>query len=101
MLAEPGLQAVCRGEPLDRARHELDHEVKAITYHGLTVRPQCGPPGSAGLGSRSDCGHLRSRDMAGGGYHGPLEQVNECCWRIPKSYKEGMRVDGLIYADDR
>ena len=25
------------GEPLDRARHELNHEVKAITYHGLRV----------------------------------------------------------------
>jgi tRNA-splicing ligase RtcB len=34
-------------------------------------------------------------------YHGPLEQVDECCWRIPKSYKPGMRVDGLIYADER
>ena len=34
-------------------------------------------------------------------YHGPLERVNPCCWRIPKSYKPGMRVDGLIYADDR
>jgi tRNA-splicing ligase RtcB len=34
-------------------------------------------------------------------YTGPLEQVNECCWRIPKSYKPGMRVDGLIYADER
>jgi tRNA-splicing ligase RtcB len=34
-------------------------------------------------------------------YRGPLEQVNECCWRIPKSYKEGMRVDGLIYTDER
>ena len=32
-------------------------------------------------------------------YRGPLEQVNDCCWRIPKSYKPGMRVDGLIYAD--
>src|SRR6516162_2650998 len=30
-------------------------------------------------------------------YHGPLERVDECCWRIPKSYKEGMRVDGLIF----
>ena len=39
--------------------------------------------------------------MAGGGYHGPLEQVQPCCWRIPRSYKEGMRVDGLIYADER
>src|SRR5947209_6103684 len=34
-------------------------------------------------------------------YHGPLERVNECCWRIPKSYKEGMRVPGLIFSDDR
>jgi SHS2 domain-containing protein len=27
------------GEPLDRARHLLSHEVKAITYHGLRVEP--------------------------------------------------------------
>jgi len=33
-------------------------------------------------------------------FNGPLERVNDCCWRIPKSYKAGMRVDGLIYADD-
>lgn len=38
--------------------------------------------------------------MPKGSFHGPLEQVNDCCWRIPKSYKEGMRVDGLIYADE-
>jgi tRNA-splicing ligase RtcB len=35
-----------------------------------------------------------------GAYRGPLERVNDYCWRIPKSYKPGMRVDGLIYADD-
>ena len=29
--------ATCRGEPMDPARHEMDHEVKAITYHGLRV----------------------------------------------------------------
>ena len=34
-------------------------------------------------------------------FRGPLEQVDECCWRIPKSYKQGMRVDGLIFADER
>jgi tRNA-splicing ligase RtcB len=34
-------------------------------------------------------------------FHGPLEQVDECCWRIPKSYKQGMRVDGLIFADEK
>jgi tRNA-splicing ligase RtcB len=36
-----------------------------------------------------------------GGYDGPLEQVDECCYRIPRSYKPGMRVDGLIFADER
>lgn len=34
-------------------------------------------------------------------YNGPLERLDDHRWRIPKSYKEGMRVDGLIYADDR
>src|SRR5438046_1402841 len=33
-------------------------------------------------------------------YSGPLEQVGPCQWKIPKSYKPGMRVDGLIYADE-
>ncbi len=32
------LTARMRGEPVDRSRHVLDHEVKAITYHGLTCR---------------------------------------------------------------
>jgi tRNA-splicing ligase RtcB (3'-phosphate/5'-hydroxy nucleic acid ligase) len=34
-------------------------------------------------------------------YKGPLEQVSPCCWRIPKSYRSGMRVDGLIYANEQ
>ncbi len=33
-------------------------------------------------------------------YTGPLERIDETCWRIPKSYKPEMRVDGIIYADD-
>jgi tRNA-splicing ligase RtcB (3'-phosphate/5'-hydroxy nucleic acid ligase) len=33
-------------------------------------------------------------------YTGPLERLDQTRWRIPKSYKPGMRVDGLIYADD-
>jgi SHS2 domain-containing protein len=32
-----GLHATAFGEPVDRDRHELGHEVKAITYHGLRV----------------------------------------------------------------
>lgn len=34
-------------------------------------------------------------------YRGPLEQVDACCWRIPKSYKQGMHVDGLIFASTK
>src|SRR5713226_1725509 len=33
-------------------------------------------------------------------FNGPLERVDECCWRIPKSYKPGMLVDGLIFANE-
>ncbi len=33
------------------------------------------------------------------GFRGPLEQVGPYQWRIPKSYREDMRVDGLIFAD--
>jgi SHS2 domain-containing protein len=33
-----GLQGKAWGEPFDAARHSLQHEVKAITYHGLTVQ---------------------------------------------------------------
>lgn len=32
-------------------------------------------------------------------WHGKLEKIDEYRWRIPRSYKPGMRVDGLIYAD--
>src|SRR5712671_5151822 len=39
--------------------------------------------------------------MPNDSYRGPLEQVNECCYRIPKSYKPGMRVDGLIFTDEK
>ena len=30
---------------------------------------------------------------------GPLEKVDDYRWRIPKSYKPGMRVDGLMFAN--
>jgi tRNA-splicing ligase RtcB len=33
-------------------------------------------------------------------WSGQLEKIDEYRWRIPKSYKAGMRVDGLIYADE-
>lgn len=38
-LADDGLSlaAVIGGEAIDQARHVLDHEVKAVTHHGLVV----------------------------------------------------------------
>jgi SHS2 domain-containing protein len=36
-LADGRLRATAWGEPIDTSRHELDHEVKAITYHGLKL----------------------------------------------------------------
>ena len=30
----------------------------------------------------------------------PLERIDEYTWRIPKSYKPGMRVPGLVFADE-
>jgi len=34
-------------------------------------------------------------------WNGPLEKVDDYRWRLPKEYKHGMRVDGLIYADEK
>jgi len=34
-ISSAGLEATAMGEAIDVARHRLDHEVKAITYHGL------------------------------------------------------------------
>jgi SHS2 domain-containing protein len=31
------LEATIRGEPIDRDRHVLDHEVKAVTHHGASL----------------------------------------------------------------
>jgi SHS2 domain-containing protein len=36
-ISSSGLQATALGESIDPARHRLEHEVKAITYHGLKV----------------------------------------------------------------
>jgi tRNA-splicing ligase RtcB len=33
-------------------------------------------------------------------WNGPLEKISDCRYRIPKSYRQGMRVDGIIYADE-
>ena len=33
-------------------------------------------------------------------FTGPLERIDGTTWRIPKSYRAGMRVDGIVFADD-
>ncbi len=38
--------------------------------------------------------------MSKSGYSGPLEQIAACVWRIPQSYKIGMRTEGRIFADE-
>src|SRR5262245_50937482 len=54
------------------------------------------------MAGRGDRGYLKGREtMPKETYCGPLEQVDTCCYRIPRSYKSGMRVDGLIYASER
>jgi tRNA-splicing ligase RtcB len=35
------------------------------------------------------------------GWHGKAVKLDDYRWEIPKSYKPGMRVSGLIYADDK
>lgn len=34
-------------------------------------------------------------------WEGPLEKIDDYRWRIPKDYMKGMRVPGLIYANER
>lgn len=41
-ITPDGLTATCRGEVADADRHQLEHEVKAITYHDLRVWQEAG-----------------------------------------------------------
>jgi tRNA-splicing ligase RtcB len=34
-------------------------------------------------------------------FAGPLEHIGCCCYRIPREYKAGMRVDGHIFASEK
>jgi len=36
-----------------------------------------------------------------GTFDGPLNRIDDYRWEIPKTYKAGMRVPGLIYADEK
>jgi tRNA-splicing ligase RtcB (3'-phosphate/5'-hydroxy nucleic acid ligase) len=84
-------------QPMSRRKHERGKKRgKRRGFRGP-------PPGEGGLGS----GEANGGEPAGeaparapkAGYAGPLEPIDECRWRIPKDYKPGMRVDGVIFAD--
>jgi SHS2 domain-containing protein len=34
------LEATIGGQPINRERHILDHEVKAVTHHGISLEPE-------------------------------------------------------------
>jgi SHS2 domain-containing protein len=38
-FSENGLEGIARGERIDRERHEIEIEVKAVTWHGLKIEP--------------------------------------------------------------
>lgn len=33
-------------------------------------------------------------------FSGPVERIGDCQWRIPRSYRNDMHVDGIVFADD-
>jgi SHS2 domain-containing protein len=37
-FTDHGLEGIARGEKIDRKRHEIEIEVKAITWHGLKIK---------------------------------------------------------------
>ena len=37
-ISQNGLEATIRGEPIDLKRHTIEIEIKAVTYHQLSVR---------------------------------------------------------------
>jgi tRNA-splicing ligase RtcB len=38
--------------------------------------------------------------MADKEWQGPLEQIDECRWRIPRSYRDDMRTDCIVYGSE-
>ena len=54
------------------------------------------------MDGRGDCRYLNCVGgwMTKPAFPGPLERVDDCLWRIPRSYRPEMRVDGLIFASD-
>ena len=102
-LDEQHLTARCRGTCYDRAAQRTDGRDQG----GDLSRP-ADPEARRHLRGHRDLRYLRYTAARGGidtheprgTWSGPLEKIGESKYRIPKSYKPFMRVDGIIYADD-
>ncbi len=95
-LSRTRLKADAYGEKVDTSRHELRTGVKAATYHMLKVSRQ-GP-----LSAKVRVIFWISRGRMGmAGWQGTLTKIDDYRWEIPKAYKPGMRVPGLVYADEK
>jgi tRNA-splicing ligase RtcB (3'-phosphate/5'-hydroxy nucleic acid ligase) len=91
-------QGFCRtvtrggGDPHPAFGHPLRGEREFILWLPL--------PLGEGRGEGEQTGKVATTMGNKGAFSGPLERVNAYQWRIPRSYREDMRVDGLIFADD-
>ncbi len=99
-LVQGGLRGRARAVPIADVMHRLQHEVKAITYHGLRVERADGE-----LARRGDRRYLTRRGARADGQAGVPRTARagqtSAAGAFRRSYKPGMRVDGLIYADER
>ena len=111
---EQTLTCVMRGEEIDRERHALRNDVKAVTMHMFGVnrrreelweRRRLGGDGRPGYLRDSGEGlSLITRGRGQDARHNLTEviknakQVSDVVWEIPPSYKAGMNVPARIYA---
>lgn len=102
VISPAGLRATVRGERYDpcaaRARPRGEGR------HPARLRP---PPDRHRLGGDVHPRHLsRAPSMPPSpnprsSHPVTLERLDDCTWRIPRTSRPGMLVDGLIFADDR
>ncbi|MCK5572103.1 MAG: archease [Bacteroidetes bacterium] len=90
-LGGTSLKATIRGEPFVPGRHISRMDVKAVTYHQLSVEEEPG-----GGQRESVPGHLDNQFSC----HRMFKKVDRYRYVIPSSYKAGMRIEGMVYADE-
>ena len=91
-------QSLCSGRGNGGPQSDLLSSEKSFSQALRSVTNGCSPNQRKPDGRGKESGERAMSKT--GGYTGPLEQVGPCQWRIPKSYRADMRVDGLIFADE-